>query len=112
MWDFPSELSRMQPRDRMLQEAWRKKTVDWEGQEAGLSLYHGESAKDAGQFRRHNFPCRLPGTREPKRSLAWDPGARYYQGWPVKPEPRHPLAPLTTDDICTRHQGVVPGLGC
>lgn len=40
MWDFPSELSQMQPRDRILQEAWRKKIVDWEGQEAGLSLYH------------------------------------------------------------------------
>lgn len=112
MWGFSSVLSQAEPQDPMLQEAWGKKTVDWEGQKAGLNLYHRESAKDAGQFRVHNFPCRLPGTREPKRSLAWDPGARCYQGWAVKPEPRHPLAPLTIDDICPRHQGVVPGLGC
>lgn len=37
MWGFSSELNQAEPPDRMLQEAWGKKTVDWEGQES-LSL--------------------------------------------------------------------------
>jgi hypothetical protein len=58
----------------MLPEAWVKETVDWKGQEAE------NQPRDVGQLSRHNFPCRLPGTREPKRSLPLDPGARCYQG--------------------------------
>lgn len=49
---------------RMLQEAWVKEIVGWEGWEA-----ENQPRDVVGQLSRHNFPCRLPGTREPKRSL-------------------------------------------
>lgn len=71
---FPSELGQAELGGRMLQEAWVKETVDWEGQEAE------NQSSDVGQLNRHNFPCRLTGTREPKRSLAWDPGSQMLSG--------------------------------
>lgn len=70
MWELLSDLNQAEPGVKMLHAALVKETVDWEGQEAGLSPHLRELAKDAGHLSRYNFPCRLPGTREPKRSLA------------------------------------------